>query len=164
MTPQQLVGLAVRLFAIWLAITSFQAIGVGQAISSETGAQNTAWVAYLFAGLYFLAALLLWFFPMGIAHKLVPRTQFEDHLGLPAEQAVVVACVVLGLLVIVYRALPSLTAYVSLAVFWIANGEPLTTMETERHVDGLAAFMQLGVGIFLVARAHRLTAIMLPRG
>ena len=163
MTPQQLVGLAARLFAVWLAITSFQAIGIGQAIKSQGGAQDTAWVPYLFAALYLVGALLLWFFPMFIAHKLVPRTKLENTLRLPSEQVVVVACVALGLLVIVHRALPSISAYLSLAAFWVANGQPVSTMETGRHIDGLAGFIQLVVGLFLVAKAHMLTSIILPR-
>lgn len=161
MNPQQLVGLAVRLFAIWLAITSFQAVAIGQALSSQDN-QGATWVPYLMAGLYLGGAMLLWFFPMFIAHKLVPRTRFEDTLKLPSQQALVVACVVLGLVVIVLRALPPISAYLSLAAFWVANGQPVSTMDPGRHVDGLVGFIQLAVGIFLVAKPHMLAAKLLP--
>lgn len=161
MTPQQFVGLAARLFAIWLALTSFQAVGIAQALKSQ-GDQGASWVPYFFAALYLVGALLLWFFPMFVAHKLVPRTKFEDKLHLPGQQAVVVACVVLGLLVIVLRALPPISAYLSLAAFWVANGQPVSTMDAARHIDGLVGLVQLTAGLFLVAKARVLAEKIIP--
>ena len=82
MTPQQIVGVAARLVAIWLAILAFQAIGIGQAMLSQRG-QSTS-VPYFIAALYLGVGLFLWFFPMFVAHKLVPRAKFENTLRLPA--------------------------------------------------------------------------------
>jgi hypothetical protein len=152
-TPQQIVGLAARLFSIWLAITAFQSLGIAEALKASE-ARGPVWVPYLFVLLYLGAALVLWFFPMAIAHKLVPRTKFEDKLRVPATQAVVVACVVLGLMVIVVRALPPISAYVSLAVFWIGSGLTLSSMEASRHIDALVGVVQFVAGVLLVTKAH----------
>ena len=162
MTPQQFVGLAARLFAVWLAVLSFQAVGIAQALNVEGTAKGATWVPYLIAGLYLGASALLWLFPMFVGHKLVPRTRFEGTLCLQSEQAVVVACIVLGLAVVVFRALPPISAYLSLAAFWIVGGQPLSTLELWRHVEGVVGFIQLAIGMLLALKAHALAAKLLP--
>jgi hypothetical protein len=103
MTAQQAVGLAGRLFAIWLALGAFQSWAVARALHAE-GALDGSWLPYSLPAIYWIAAVMLWFFPLSIAHRLVPRTRFQDRMALPSQQVVVVACVVLGLAVILLRA------------------------------------------------------------
>lgn len=162
MTPQQAVGLACRLFAVWLALASFQGWMVVRAAQTQ-GIAQAEWVQYSVPGIYWLAAVVLWFFPMSIAHRLVPRTRFEDRMTLPAQRVLVVACVVLGLVVVGLRALPALVAWVSLAALWLANGEPLATMGPERHVRLLEGLLQLAVGSAFVLKAHAIAERILPR-
>lgn len=162
MTPQQVVGVAARLFAVWLAINAVQSVAIAQALAAQGNQRAMTWLPYVFAGLYLLGAAFLWFFPMAVAHRLVPRTRFEDRITLPAQQAATVGCVIVGLLVIVFRALPSLSAYVSVAAFWIANGAPLSSLPAERHLDGLSGAIQLLVGVLLVAKAHAFAAKFVP--
>ncbi|MBV8210662.1 MAG: hypothetical protein JO133_11445 [Burkholderiaceae bacterium] len=81
MTPQQMVGIGVRLVAIWIAIGN-----VGQLISwslalTQMDKADKIWGAYLVSGWWLAIAVLLWFFPMWTAHKLVPRTRFENKLN-----------------------------------------------------------------------------------
>jgi hypothetical protein len=168
MTPQQIVGLAARLFSIWLALLALGEANLGLLdwYSSRSNHDAALYVHtigyYVMATLFLGFAFLLWFFPMTIAHKLVPRTKFEDTLSLPARQAVVVACVVLGLFVIVWRALPILANYLSLAAIWIANGQPISIMAPKAHIQGLIGLIQFIVGLFLVVKAHTLAAKIMP--
>lgn len=154
MTPQQIVGTASRLFAIWLLITAFQAVAIGGALKAGSSDPSAVWVPYLMGGIYLLAGLLCWFFPMVIAHKLVPRTKYDDVLRLPAQQALVVACVVLGLLVIAFKALAPVMGYLSVCALWIGSGQPVSTMDASRHIDGFIGFAQLAFGLFLVLKAQ----------
>jgi hypothetical protein len=154
MTPQQIVGTAARLFAIWLVITAFQAVAIGGALKAVSGNPRDVWVPYLVGGFYLLAGLLCWFFPMVIAHKLVPRTKFDNVLRLPAQQALVVACVVLGLLIIAFKALAPVMGYLSVCALWIGSGQPVSTMDAGRHIDGVIGFAQLALGLFLVVKAQ----------
>ena len=124
MTPQQIVGLAVRLFSIWLVIVAMQMVGAGIGSNKETGLEPSA-VSFILAGLTFGLAVALWFFPMFVAHQLVPRTKFDNLLRVPANEAVVVACVIFGLWLFVSRVLPSLSHYIALAVQVSAEGTPL---------------------------------------
>ena len=138
---------------------------MAKAIEGAGGtAAAAAWVPYAIAAIYLAGAAALWFFPMSIAHKLVPRTRFEDKLHLPVQQVVVVSCVVVGILVIVLRALPPLAAYLSIAAMWFGGGQPLATLDAFRHVDGLVGMAQLIAGGLLVRKAHAISERLLPQG
>ena len=162
MTPQQIVGLAARLFAIWLLITAIQAVGMAATMAEQPGATSSV-APYGFAALFLIVAILLWLFPMVVAHKLVPRTRFEDTLRLPANDLLVVACVVLGLWVIVVRAVPAIAYYISVAAFWVKNGQPITALEQSRHVSFLIGLIHLAIGLFLALRARQVAAYVLPQ-
>jgi hypothetical protein len=161
MTPQQLVGVACRLFAIWLGITALQAVGIAQAMMAQDRS-GTLPLPYFLAGMYLAAGIVLWLFPMWVAHRLIPRTQFQDKLRLPARDAVMVGCVILGLWVLVVRAIPSLSWYISIAAFWLANGQPLTTMDSSRHLELVNGLVNLIVGWLLVAKYDRIGRLILP--
>jgi len=159
-TPQQFVGVAVRLLAIWLGITAFQSFAIGKALAD--GRSGASWLPYVFTALYFGAAVFLWVFPMAIAHRLVPRTRYADRLTMPAREALVVACVVIGLLSIVFRALPLLSGYLSLAFYWIGGGQPISTLPFERQIDVFVGMTQLVAGLLLVAKADALADRLVP--
>ena len=161
MTPQQAVGLACRLFAIWLALGSFQSWLIARAAQAE-GLPEAHWLQYSVPAVYWVAAVLLWFFPLSIAHRLVPRTRFHDRLALPAGQLVLVACVVFGLAVVLLRALPALADYVAAAAPWLAAGQPLAAMVAGRKAGLLQGGIQLAAGLFCMFRAHAITARLLP--
>lgn len=161
MTPQQLVGLAARLFAIWLCVTAVQAVGIGQAMMAQDRSGAFP-LPYVFAGLYLAAGIVLWIFPLWIAHRLIPRTKFEDQLRLPVRDAVMVGCVILGLGLLVVRAIPALSWYISIAAFWLANGQPLTTMEPARHLELVNGLVNLVVGWLLIAKYDRIGQLILP--
>ncbi|MCY1547324.1 hypothetical protein D9M68_833750 [compost metagenome] len=160
MTPQQVVGLACRLFSIWLAVSAFQAYAIAQALKSS-GPEAPTWVPYLIAGVYLLAALVSWFLPMSIAQRILPRTAGQERMTLPILQVVPVACIALGLVVIAFRGLMPVASYLSLCALWIASGQPLTTMDDWRHVDGLVGVLQLAVGCLLVFKARALSSFIL---
>jgi hypothetical protein len=164
MTPQQVVGLACRLFAIWLAVSAFQAYAIAHALRAA-GPGAPTWVPYLIAGIYLLAAGVSWFLPMTIAHRILPRTSGQERLALPVTQVVTVACIVVGLLVIAFRGLMPVASYVSVCALWIASGQTLTTMDGWRHIDGMVGVLQFAVGLLLVFKARALsTGILAANG
>ena len=160
MTAQQVVGLAARLFAIWLAISAIQAFGLAVAMRAQPGAESSP-VPFAIAALFVVAACLLWLFPMVVAHKLVPRTYSSDVLRVPAGEVAVIACVVLGLWVLVGRAIPALAYYISVAAIWLKNGQPLSTLDQGQHVSFMVGLVQLAVALFLMLRARRISAYVL---
>ncbi len=161
MTPQQAVGLAGRLFAIWLALGSFQSWMMVRAAQAE-GLPDAHWLQYSVPAVYWVAAVFLWFFPLSIAHRLVPRTRFEDRMALPARQLVVVACVVFGLAVVLLRALPAVADYVAAAAFWLGTGQPLASMDADRKAGLLQGAIQLAAGLACMFKADAIAARILP--
>jgi hypothetical protein len=74
MTPQQLLGLGLRISSIWLVLLAFQLLVMANATFSVTFQEITP----LWLGLSLLPCIpgiFLWFFPMLVAHKLVPQRQ-----------------------------------------------------------------------------------------
>ena len=153
MTPQQIVGLAVRLFAVWLVFSALQMVANGMSANNQTGVESTS-AFFVWAGVMFLLAALLWFCPMVVAHKLVPRTQFEDVLRVPAHQAAMVACVILGLWLFVVRALPGLAYYLSLAIVMRANNQNLSVSNDFTIIRLGAVAIEFAGAAVLCFKAH----------
>ncbi|MCP2936610.1 hypothetical protein NK983_28395, partial [Salmonella enterica subsp. enterica serovar Typhimurium] len=62
MTPQQIVGLAVRLFAIWLGVWVIQMFGIAYAVRDSSNAgMNDLYL--MFAALFSVVAVFMWLFP-----------------------------------------------------------------------------------------------------
>jgi len=162
MTPQHAVGLACRLFAVWLALGSFQSWMLVRAAQAD-GVASAAWAPYAVPGIYWLVTVALWFFPMSIAHRLLPRTRFDDRIALPVRHALVLACVVLGLVVVLLRALPALAAWAAQALLWVASGVPLSAMDAARHAGLWAGLVELAVGLVFVLKARPIAARILPQ-
>ena len=162
MTPQQVVGLFVRLLAVWLAVSGVQVIGIGVALDAQKTQEHTL-VPYVISAVLFVVALGLWLFPMVVAHKLVPRTHFDNVLHIPAQEVAVVACVVLGLWVFVARALPPLAQYFSVIALLIKNNQTISAVGdgySARLVEGL---VELAVASLLTFKARAIAIYFLAR-
>jgi hypothetical protein len=97
MTPQQVVGLGVRLLALWLASENIGFLFSMPSFLRGTEHGDKAIYAYIIGGWWLVLAVVLWFFPMWIAHKLIPRTRFDNKLDIHAFDAARVGCSLLGL-------------------------------------------------------------------
>jgi len=124
MTPQQIVGLFVRILAIWLVVSAIQLIGVGAALDDQQMPEKTL-VPYIISGILVIFAIALWLFPMAVAHKLIPRSQIDNTLSVSAHEAAVVVCIALGLWLFVAKSLPLLTQYISVAALVNNNNQSL---------------------------------------
>lgn len=160
MTPQQLVGLAVRLFSIWLAITSLQIFGFGTGLNNQPGIEGTN-MPFILAAFIVLVAALLWFFPMVVAHRLIPRTKFENVIQVPAREAVVVACIVFALWLFLARVLPSLAYYASLVAVMVHNKELMSDSEQFHFVRLAPIAIEFAVALILAFKARQISAFLL---
>ena len=108
MTPQQIVALGIRLVSIFSAILSFKyLISVPSMASAPGFTPGVVQLSYLFGAGCLAAAAFMWFCPMAIAHKIVPRTKFENHLKINLIDAARVGCSLIGLWFFV-EAIPSI--------------------------------------------------------
>lgn len=160
MTPQQIVGAAVRLFAIWLVIVSVQALGNGLS-TSQSEAQATI-APFVFSALFFVAAAVLWIFPLVVANALIPRTKFDDVLRVPRREVLTLACIILGMWVLVVRAVPALTYYITVVAYWSANGQPFASLERSLHVGLAMGVVDLVMALLLVFKAAAISGLLSP--
>jgi hypothetical protein len=159
MTPHQFIGCAVRLFAIWLVLTALQAIGTGIATEARPTGEPTV-VPYFFASLFIIVAILLWMFPMVIAHRIVPRSKYNERLAIPSEGALIVATVVLGLWLLVARAVPAISFYASVAAYWTRNGQTISSLGASYHASFVTGVVQLVAALVLILKAPSIAAFI----
>jgi hypothetical protein len=120
MTPQQLLGVAMRLLAIWLAFSGIQYLASVPAFWRGTGSDDAS-IIYAVSTLYFASALLLWFFPMWAAHKLLPRTSFDNKMSFDPYEIARVGAALIGLWLLT-KAIPTL-AWVAIRAYLFAGSQ-----------------------------------------
>src|SRR5882762_7390699 len=99
MTTHQVVALAVRLFAVWLALE-----GVPYFVYAPSQLASAALIAgYLTGGAYLVAALILWVFPLLIARRLLPESTRGIKLSPSAVELTRTAVVVSGIFLLTWN-------------------------------------------------------------
>src|SRR6266852_5010506 len=149
MTPQQIVGLGVRLFAIWLVLVGLPyvwAIPAALARQHIDGGMSLS----QFIGLgYFVAAALLWFFPMVVAHRLIPRTSFDNVLRVAPLEAASVGCSLLGLWLLLTSG-PALVSYLFRAFLVSGSGPLFSSLNVDQKLDLAFYVVQVIISFILV--------------
>ena len=153
MTPQQIVGLAVRLFSVWLVVLALQIVGYGNGINAQPGI-NPIQVHILIAAATIFLAIILWMFPMVIAHKLIPKTYHENVLSVPEKEVVAIACIVFGLWLFLAKVLPQLAYYISLFLLIIYNKDPAFDSEEFHFLRLTPIAIEFFVATFLILKAR----------
>ena len=161
MTPHQFIGLAARIFAVWLFLAGLSGALV---LLTAEGPMPDGLAPFRLAAsvVYLVAAPVLWLFPMSIAQGLLPRTKFQDTLHLPSLQALTVAFIVLGAALIVFRALPNLVSFLTAAVAFMASGQPITAVGPDRAYEGVLGLAELVAGLAMARKATAFTLWALP--
>lgn len=140
---------------------SLQILGYGLSLNSQPGIEETK-VHYLLGAFALLLALMLWFFPMFVAHKLIPKTQFNDVIRLPVQETVVVACVIFSMWIFFAKVLPSLAFYIPLFAVMVHDKQPIASAE-EFHFMRLAPIaIQLAVALLLAFKARTISKFLVP--
>lgn len=159
MTPQQLVGTAVRLFAIWLTLSS---IAYFNTIPSALGANATAQYSSHFVGaLYLVAAALLWFFPMLVAHRIVPRTAHDNQLAVRCHELARVGIALLGLW-LAATAFPSVVWVLYRAFLLAEINSSFASLTADLKLDLAVSITELFIAGVLIAKAEALARLVVP--
>lgn len=162
MTPQQIVGLAVRLFAAWVALAGLSAIGTYFAALSQPGTRDGAAFTLVVPALYFLLAFGLWFFPMAIAHRLVPKTRFDNVLSAQPLELARVGSALIGLWVLA-TSVPWMGAVLTrVLLFEAANTSYFRSMAADSKFYFVEDVLRIVVGVALVAGSARFAEWLVP--
>jgi hypothetical protein len=110
MTPHQTIAVAVRLFAIWLAVTLVTNLISYNAQFHWQEQPNKLLATALIVAVIGLACLALWFFPLSVARRLLPAASLQSASPAPSappDMWLAMGCALLGLWVLT-SALPLL--------------------------------------------------------
>lgn len=160
MTPQQIVGLSVRLFSIWLVIFAFQFNGYLSTLSKQPGAEPIA-LQYWLVGFVVVIAILLWNFPMTVAHKLIPKTHYQNTLHIPAQEVVHVACIIFALWLFLVKLLPALAYYLPLLVYISREKHSIQNYDEFNFMRMAPIVIQFIVAMILTFNARSISKFLL---
>lgn len=102
---------------------SFSIYGYISALSNQPGFEPYP-LKYPIVVFIMVLSILLWFFPMSVAHRLIPKTKYENILNIQSQEAVRVACIVFALLIFTVQVLPAIAYYLPLFFIFHANISP----------------------------------------
>lgn len=159
MTPQQIIAIAIRLFAIWIGIMTIPYFTtIPYAMSQQTG--QAMWGSYVVAVVYLLIAVVLWFFPMSIAHRLIPKTQFENKIEASALEVARVGCCLFGLWLLIHSG-PGLVFYI-LRISMVADGITMDkSLPTGMKLDIAFYLSQLVIALILVFKSGTIANLLM---
>jgi hypothetical protein len=158
MTNAQIVGLGVRLFAVWL-IVYVSRLGPGLWTFNQRQDDTIGIIVVaIVLSLMFLIAVLLWVFPLTVASKLIPRSSLAQSTSLPIEELQRCGFLLLGLWVL-SSAIPSFIRYGFLLYHSLRPGAMV-----ELGLNLPAAMLQTGteliIGIWLLFGARGLLGLL----
>jgi hypothetical protein len=141
-TPQQIVAVALRLFAIWMGIQALEY--VVWFLVEVSGSRSPGYVVYtaFTAVLTLVIFLVLWFSPRTIAGKLLPSQQEQLQPSATADTWLAIGCTLIGLWTLT-RTIPKLFE------------DLLIVSSNEGHDNALSFLLlydavQLGIAVWLV--------------
>lgn len=162
MTPQQLLGTAVRLFSIWMGLSSIAYfVAIPGALSSNPLGENSVALSYAVGIGYLLVAILLWFFPMFVAHKLVPRTSHTNRLEFSGFQLARVGVGILGLWLLA-KAIPTLSWILFRSLLFVQTGSTISALTPELKLEIGVAAVELLIALFFIVKSGTLAKMFVP--
>jgi len=161
MTSAQVLGLGVRLFAIWLVVSLLRHVpGIWQFNVSDVagGSSSTNVVIVVVAVLILALAAWLWFFPLTVANKLIPRSSRTDHIHVPIEQAESVGFSLLGLWVLA-SSVPDSFYWIFMA-YQASRPNSILELRASEYSYMVATVVEVILGIWLLFGAKGLRGLL----
>lgn len=160
MTPQQIVGLGIRLFAIWLFLVGLPYVWYIPSYLARQPIDGSGSGSIVIGFIYIAIAIVLWFFPMVVAHRLIPRTNFDNVLRVAPIEAAKVGCCLLGLWLFLTSA-PALVHYLFRAFLVSGSGSLYGSLGLDQKLDIGFYLVQVLISAALVFRSSPLASWLL---
>jgi hypothetical protein len=161
MTSAQIVGLGVRLFAIWLVVSILRHVpGMWRFNISDAAAadSSTNLVIVVVAVLILALAAGLWLFPLTVANKLIPRSSRTDHIRVPIEQAESIGFSLIGLWVLASSVPDSF--YWSFMAYQASRPNSILELRASEYSYMAATAVEVILGIWLLLGAKGLRGLL----
>jgi Sec-independent protein secretion pathway component TatC len=157
MTAQQILGLLVKLFAIWIVVTFMYGIvyltGVAQCNADITTYLYLALLMSLVVGI----AAFLWLCPMFVAQKLIPNSNQDNILTVAPLELASVGCFIIGLFAVI-NSLPRFASSILIAFIHINQGDRLQDFPPNEIIEILALTVLFAIGVYLVKNCRYIPA------
>ncbi len=163
MTPQQIVALGIRLVALLVGYYSLRFLLFLPASMNSTNLAGQTHISYIFGVLALLLAVFFWFFPMAIAHRILPRTRFDNHLNLQAFEAARVGCSLIGLWFAVSVA-PNLIWYLFSNLVNATEQSFFRSLSADDKLTFVFYLAELALALALIFRSHVFARLVVGRG
>lgn len=150
MTPQQVFGTTLRLAALLLVVRTIEYLSAVLVAAKHLETDASMGLAYATAASYLVLAALLWFFPLLVAHKLIPRTHFDNHLNIQPLEAARVGSALIGLWFFM-EGLRRFSWY--FFSFFTFTDPSIQNMSSDTKLDLLAQVIQFTVALLLIFRS-----------
>lgn len=159
MTPQQIVGIAVRMFSVWLAVLAIPYLSsiphLLFQIDNDSGATTSVFIGVA----YLVAAAVVWLFPLSISNKLVPRTHFENRLQTRPDEVATVAIAILGLWKLI-DATPDLVSYLFQAHLNAPEGSIFSGLGAKGKADVAFILLEVVIALVFLLKAHAIAKLI----
>lgn len=160
MTPQQLVGLALRLTSIWLALLAWQLYALTVSVFDFIK-EDVPFVWMAVAVLPVVLGVFLWMFPMLVAQKLLPRAPDNAVAPPPIQEAAAVAVVVLGIWATL-QAVPAIFSALSISIIARDTDLPQYYLQGEPGATLIASIVRYGIGVCLLCMPRLIARRIFP--
>lgn len=158
MTPQQYIGLGLRVFAVWLAVSSLRNFVALPAALEGAGRGEMA-VAFVVPIACAALAVALWLFPMWAATKLLPGAKSHEPLGLAPFDLAKIGSALIGLWIFSQAFLD--TSWYILSALLVSGSQSFVGgLDSNAKLQFAIAVVALAFGAALVFKADLFAGIV----
>lgn len=149
LSREDIVAVAVRLFAVFLAVQAIRLIA--QAISADSGVTSGDFALGILITVIFpfMAAVLLWLFPLSIASTLLPIDKNKASLSINSNPILETGCILIGLWLFA-SALTDTFYWVVILIVTIRSDFEFSDIPTEDIANMIATGVQIFVALYLL--------------
>jgi hypothetical protein len=159
MTNAQVVALGVRLFSIWLALYLIRHAPALWSANMEQFPESPAAGTVIAVSIVLIAVTIaLWFFPLAVARKLIPKATLDQPTPLPIDQLHAAGFCLLGLWVLT-EAIPRLV-YVIFIVYHSTRPNAMVALDPGQYAGIARTLVELGIGLWLLFGARGLLGVI----
>ncbi len=155
MSPQQVVALSLRLFAIWLSLWAIRYITFVPDSLIKNHIDSGVDLAYYIGFGTMCIAFIIWFFPMTIANKIISKSSSDHSFNTNPNEVALVGISILGLWKIIDSA-PVLASSLFQAYLNSGSRPLFSSLDAAGKTDIVFMFIELFIAVILVVQAKKI--------
>jgi hypothetical protein len=159
MNIAQVVALGIRLFCIWLAMYLLARVPDALLLRYARDGWNSVAVGNLVIFIILIGATIaLWWFPLAVARKLLPKATLDQPTSLPIDQVQSAGFCLLGLWLLTEAIPPAF--YVAVLIYYATRPNAMIVLEPHNYAAIVRMLVEFGLGFWLLFGARGLLGIV----